>query len=173
MHRGHRPLDPHPLRRALVLAALAALSGCGFHLRGEQLYPFGSVYIAGPDTSPVVNDVRRILRSSRKIVVAPTQESAEATLQVVTDAREKVILSLTAQGKVREFQLRQRVNYKITPQGRPEKASNGEIVVNRVLLYSDTAVLAKDSEEALLYRDMQNDAVQQLLRRLAGAKIAG
>jgi LPS-assembly lipoprotein len=31
-------------------------------------------------------------------------------------------------------------------------------------------VLAKESEEALLYRDMQSDLVQQILRRLAAVK---
>ncbi|MFN0162016.1 MAG: LPS assembly lipoprotein LptE, partial [Burkholderiales bacterium] len=33
--------------------------------------------------------------------------------------------------------------------------------------FNDTQVLAKESEEALLYRDMQTDMVQQVLRRLA------
>jgi len=33
-------------------------------------------------------------------------------------------------------------------------------------------VLAKESEEALLYRDMQSDLVQQILRRLAAIKPA-
>jgi LPS-assembly lipoprotein len=31
-------------------------------------------------------------------------------------------------------------------------------------------LLAKEQEEALLYADMQNDLVQQIVRRLAGAK---
>jgi outer membrane lipopolysaccharide assembly protein LptE/RlpB len=34
-------------------------------------------------------------------------------------------------------------------------------------------VLAKENEEAFLYRDMQMDAVQQLVRRLAVADLAG
>jgi len=31
-------------------------------------------------------------------------------------------------------------------------------------------VLAKETEEALLYRDMQSDMVQQIMRRLVAAK---
>jgi LPS-assembly lipoprotein len=41
-----------------------------------------------------------------------------------------------------------------------------DILLRRDLTYSDTDVLGKEQEEALLYRDMQNDAVQQLVRRL-------
>ena len=37
----------------------------------------------------------------------------------------------------------------------------------------DEQVLAKEYEEVLLYRDMQNDMVQQLMRRLTAAKIEG
>jgi len=46
----------------------------------------------------------------------------------------------------------------------------GEIFLRRDMTYDDTEVLAKESEEALLYRDMKTDAVQQMLRRLSVAK---
>ncbi len=45
-----------------------------------------------------------------------------------------------------------------------------EILVTRDMAYSDAQVLAKEAEEALLYRDMQSDMVQQILRRLVAAK---
>lgn len=48
-----------------------------------------------------------------------------------------------------------------------------EIVLVRDISFSDERVLAKEQEEALLYRDMQNDMVQQMMRRLAAAKIEG
>jgi LPS-assembly lipoprotein len=45
-----------------------------------------------------------------------------------------------------------------------------EINLKREVSYNDTNVLAKDYEEAQLYKDMQSDAVQQVVRRLSGAK---
>ena len=42
--------------------------------------------------------------------------------------------------------------------------------MSRDMTYSDTQVLAKAEEEKLLYRDMQNDAAQQILRRMAAVK---
>jgi LPS-assembly lipoprotein len=45
-------------------------------------------------------------------------------------------------------------------------------VLERDLTYDDDAVLAKENEEVFLYRNMQMDAVQQLVRRLAVAEYA-
>jgi LPS-assembly lipoprotein len=45
-----------------------------------------------------------------------------------------------------------------------------EILLTRDMAYNDAQVLAKENEEALLYRDMQTDMVQQIMRRLAAAR---
>ena len=45
-----------------------------------------------------------------------------------------------------------------------------EISLSRILAYDDTQVLAKEQEEALLYKDMRSDAVGQAMRRLNRAK---
>jgi LPS-assembly lipoprotein len=44
-----------------------------------------------------------------------------------------------------------------------------EITLRRDFSFNDQDQISKESEEALLYRDMQTDAVQQLLRRLQAA----
>ena len=45
-----------------------------------------------------------------------------------------------------------------------------EITLRRNIAFDESQVLAKESEEALLYRDMQSDLVQQILRRLVAIK---
>jgi outer membrane lipopolysaccharide assembly protein LptE/RlpB len=45
------------------------------------------------------------------------------------------------------------------------------ITLRREITFSDDQVLSKESEEALLWRDIQSDLVQQLMRRLAAAKL--
>jgi LPS-assembly lipoprotein len=68
---------------------------------------------------------------------------------------------------VREFQLRSVVRFRLrTPQGR-ELIPETELVQQRDISFNESAVLAKEAEEALLYRDMQSDVVQQIMRRLA------
>ena len=44
------------------------------------------------------------------------------------------------------------------------------IVAQRDFSYSETQALGKQDEEALLYRDLEEDVVQQLLRRLSSIK---
>lgn len=45
-----------------------------------------------------------------------------------------------------------------------------KITQQRDITFNESAALAKEAEEILLYRDMQNDIVQQMLRRLAAIK---
>ena len=71
--------------------------------------------------------------------------------------------------EVRELQLRLRVRFRLyTPAGKELQAD--EIIQQRDLTYNETSALAKEGEAELLFRDMQNDIAQQLLRRLAAVK---
>ena len=98
----------------------------------------------------------------------PTQ--AQVVLKVLGEQREKVVVGVYSSGQVREFQLRLRVRFRLdTPQGR-ELIDDAEIVQQRDISYSETAALAKETEEALLFRDMQSDIAQQIQRRLAAVK---
>ena len=44
------------------------------------------------------------------------------------------------------------------------------VVLTRDITFNDTDVLAKEAEEQLLFRDMQSDMVQQIMRRLAASR---
>jgi LPS-assembly lipoprotein len=44
------------------------------------------------------------------------------------------------------------------------------MVQRRDYSYSDTAILAKEQEETMLYKSMRDDMVQQIVRRLSRAK---
>jgi LPS-assembly lipoprotein len=91
-------------------------------------------------------------------------------LDVLADQREKTVVGLNATGQVREFQLRTRLRFRLrTPQGK-ELIPETELLQQRDISFSESAALAKEAEENLLYRDMQTDIVQQLMRRLAAVK---
>jgi LPS-assembly lipoprotein len=163
------------MRRRLTLMALgtglSALAGCGWQLRGSTPLPFSSLYVQAPITSPVGNEIKRTLRAS-KTEITDTPESAQATLVIMSEMREKHILSLGGQGRVREYQLRFRVGYKLTDGKAATFIAPTEILLKREISFNDSELLAKEAEEALLYRDMQTDAVRQLLRQLQAAKIS-
>ena len=46
----------------------------------------------------------------------------------------------------------------------------GEIVIRRSYTFNESEVLAREAEEAKLLKEMQTDAVQQIMRRLQAAK---
>src|SRR5712691_9787531 len=84
-----------------------------------------------------------------------------------------VELKRNAAGRVSEYQLRYRVGFRVTDaKGAQVYLPTSEILLTRDMAYSDAQVLAKEAEEALLYRDMQRDMVQQIMRRLVAAKPA-
>ena len=160
-------------RRRLGVAMLAAglLAGCGFKLRGSQNFAFTSIAIGPNPGGAVVQELRRSFGGAVRVLGVdepPTQ--AQVVLKVLGEQREKVVVGVNSSGQVREFQLRLRVRFRLdTPQGR-ELIEDVEIVQQRDISYSETAALAKETEEALLFRDMQSDIAQQIQRRLAAVK---
>ncbi len=162
-------------RRTLLCMAAAplALAGCGFKLRAPPEFAFSSIYLAMPETSPMGLELRRnLLGTGRVQVITDPLRSKEADviLEPTADQRERVAVGLTASGQVRELQLRLRFRFRLrTPQGR-EIIPEVEILQQRELSFNESAVLSKDAEEAMLYRNMQSDIVQQIMRRLGAVK---
>lgn len=154
----------------LLAVVVAVLGACGFHLRGAQSMPFESIYIALPSGSEVGANLKRALRANGSVKIVDRVEDAQAGFLPTGENRDKVILSLNSAGRVREFQLRYRFAYRLIDQKMQDLAPPAEIIMTRDITYSDADVLAKDQEEALLWRDMQTDLVQQVMRRLAAAK---
>jgi len=162
----------HPSSFILCMALCAMLTACGFQLRGQAAIPFQTIHVEAPGFSAFANDLERAIRSGSKTRIVASRDQAEAVVQIVSESQEKLILSLSSGGKVREFDLRYRVAYRLTDRAGTDLASPGEIVLRRDMTYDDTLVLAKESEEALLFRDMRTDAVRQMLRRLSVARPA-
>lgn len=158
------------MRRRLALSALA-LGGCGFQLRQPLAYPFRTLALTGfAPRSPLETELRRALAAGGvEILLAPRQ--AEVVLQALEDKRERSAVATTAAGQVREVQLRLNVTVRAdTPAGRALMAPV-EMHLKRDFSYGETAALAKEQEEAELFREMQSDVVSQLLRRLAALKV--
>ena len=169
-----------PLRRRTLLALLPApaaallLAGCGFKLRGVQQFDFRTLYIAAPPGSPLARELRRTLQGAVdtvQVLTDPAQKTqAEAILEVLSEQRERSVVGLNASGQVRELQLRLRLRFRLVTPGGEERIAATELLQQRDISYNETIALAKEAEEALLYRNMQTDLVPQLLRRLAAVK---
>jgi LPS-assembly lipoprotein len=160
------------LLSAFCLAAAALLvAACGFQLRGTTTLPFTSIYVEAPSTSQLAIQLKRAVVLNSGTRVTERKEEAEVILQIIREQQEKQILSLTGGGRVSEFQIRYSVFFRLTDGKNREHIPASEIQLRRDYTYNDSQILATESEEALLYRDMRNDAVSQLLRRMQAAKL--
>ena len=161
------------MRALLTLLLCTLLSGCGFQLRGNYALPFETLHIALPESSPLYQMLKRNIESSSKTRLVDTPQEAEATLTVIKDQTANSILSLSGTGRVREYQLVRQFVFRVhTIEGR-DFIPQSDILLRRDLPYSDADIISKGTESTLLQRDMQSDLVQQLMRRLAAAKLPG
>ena len=158
------------LRLTLLALFMAGMAGCGFQLRGSYTLPYESLYLSMPDYSLIGASLKRAIRASGSTRLAEKPSDAQATFLPTAEAKEPIILSLSSAGRVREKRLRYRYAYRIVDSKGRDLVLPSTIELTRDLTYADSDVLAKTQEEDLLWRDMENDLVQQLMRRLAAAK---
>ncbi|MFN9031596.1 MAG: LPS assembly lipoprotein LptE [Betaproteobacteria bacterium] len=168
--------DDQSARRAAIgrLAAVLGLSGglvaCGFRLRGSQTLPFNTVFLALPVNSALGVELARNIRAGTNAEVVSDRTRAEAIFELLNETREREVLAVNAQGSAREYQLRLRLAFRVHDGKGTEFVPASAVLVQRDLAFNEQQVLAREAEEVLLFREMQSDAVQQILRRIGAAK---
>lgn len=160
------------LARALAGAAAAVLAGCGFRLREAPRFGYATLGLNAPDSSPLIGELRRQLAvgGGLQVVSGAQTPAADVILELQREQREKVVVGVNASGGVREFQLRLRVQFRVRARDGRELIGSTELLQQRDISFNESAALAKESEEALLFRQMQIDVAQQMLRRLAALR---
>lgn len=147
----------------------AGLSACGFQLRGDIVIPFKDLHVSAAGNSPIAADLKKKITAAQTPIAADASK-ADGRILISDEARERIILSLSGAGRVREYQLKLRVVYTVTDTKGGVLIPRTEMNLTRIMSYDDAFVLAKAQEEVLLYRDMDNDVVQQIMRRVSQIK---
>lgn len=159
------------LQLLTAVVALILLSACGFALRGPVALPFKSIYIGLSEGSALGGELRRQIRANGQTQIMADAKDAQVILEVLSETRDKQILSLNSQGRVREYNLIYNFRFRLRNNIGKEYLAPVDIQLKRNISFNETQVLAKEAEEVLLYRDMQSDLVQQIMRRLAVVKM--
>ena len=155
------------------MPVVAGLSACGFQLRSSGDYPFKTLYANFAITSPLGVELRRHLLGTGRIEVwsDPLQMlKADVILDILGEERQQVVVGINALGQVRELQLRLRVRFRLRSPDGVTWIDSVELAQQRDLSFTETAALSKEIEQAMMYRDMQSDIVQQIMRRLVMVK---
>ena len=161
------------LRGLAALALIVSLVACGFELRKTPEFAFNTVYTEVAPASVLGSELKRTLTAvgNIQLITDPAQaKNAQVILDILQEQREKTVVGMNASGQVREFQLRIRIKFRLrTPQGK-ELIPETVLLQVRDISFNESAVLSKEAESEQLYRNMQTDIVQQLMRRLAAIK---
>lgn len=159
-------------RRLLLLGAAVTVAGCGFALKRPPELNFKTIQLSGfPPRSPLAAELRAQLEASPTTRVVESAAEAQVVLQALSEAREKVVVAQTSANQIREFELRLRFDFRVRTVAGKDLIPESELVQRRSLTYTESAALAKEQEEAFLYRAMQSDIVSQVLRRLASVRL--
>jgi LPS-assembly lipoprotein len=166
------PDSPRASRRALLAAAAAALGtgACGFRLRGEATYAFASVFVSAPGLPSFGTELTRALEATGGIQVASSATGAQAVVEITRVFDDKQVLSLSPGGRVQEYALAKFVTFRVRGGDGREWAAADEITIRRSYTYDDSERLAREIQEQRLLREMQTDAVQQIVRRLQSVR---
>jgi len=160
----------------MALLLTATLSACGFHLRGDgghYTLPFPTMYIGLPESSPLAIDLKRNIRVNGSTTVVSSAKDADGVVEVLSNpeaTKTKTILSLNSNGRVRQYLLQYTIVFRVLDRQGVELLGPTTISLSRPIDFNETQLLAKEQEEALLYKDMQTDLVQQMMRRMAAVK---
>jgi LPS-assembly lipoprotein len=155
---------------AATLAAMALLAACGFQLRGQATYSFTSVYVNAPGFPAFATELRRALAGAGSAQLAESPDKAQVIVDITSIIDDKQVLSLSPGGRVQEYALSKFVLFGVRDNGGRPWLKSDEIVIRRAYTYDDTERLAREIQEQRLLRDMQSDAVQQIVRRLQAAR---
>ena len=163
-----------PTRRLLIsLLLIGSVSACGFQLRGStpaSQISFDSVYLESAKGTPLERDLRRSILAQGNTTLATDQKTAAVTLRIISEAQERKILTLNAQGQVREYSLIYRINFEATDKENKKLIQPNQLALQAFLSYSESQALAKETEERMTYDDLRRDAVSQIMRQLSRIK---
>jgi len=156
--------------RGALIAVAIALGGCGFHLRGEATYAFSTIYVNAPGAPLMAAEMKRALNSTGSAKTVDDAKQAQVILDIPLVADDKEVLSISGAGAVEEYALIKRVSFRLHDPLGNDWLPAGEIQLRRSYTFSESQVLARGTQEERLLKEMQTDAVQQLIRRLQAAK---
>jgi LPS-assembly lipoprotein len=144
------------------------LTACGFHLRSSVDLPaaYRSVYIDSAAGEGILKrELTEQLGYSNGSVVALRSE-ADSVIHILDENKETRTLSLSRGGKSTELELTYRVQYELLDKEGNVllEAQKLEMVCN--YFNDQTDVLGKSNEESLIFKEMQRQVADSLLRRI-------
>ncbi|WP_246221662.1 LPS assembly lipoprotein LptE [Marichromatium bheemlicum] len=151
----------------LLAAALLALAGCGFQLRGSVEIPaeLNPVYLQADAGSPVRRALLDLLSGSG-VEVTDNVAEAQMVLRILAEARTSRVAAVDINGKTLAYELHYMVRFDALGDAGTRLVAPQSLDLVRTFDNPDVEVLGKRLEEALIYEDFATDAADRILTRL-------
>lgn len=153
----------------LLLFVSGSLASCGFQLKQRTALPasFGPVSIQGIGKySSFYRTVRSALRQSSISIVESTAASHSIH---ITPSRDRKVLSVNTAGKVSEYELIQRLNYRVTSASGTTLIEPTTLSRSSYYTVSSTEILGDSTEENDVYQRLEDDLVNQMFDQISAA----
>src|SRR5687768_5379893 len=138
------------MNKIILVVFCFLLTACGFQLRGTAILPFETIYISAPPGHPMGTDLKRLIRAGTNTRIVDKAKDAQAILEIISVTNDRQIMSVSGGGRVREFELRYRVSFRLKDAKGMDIIPVSEIAMHRILPYTDAQIVGKEGEEALL-----------------------
>jgi LPS-assembly lipoprotein len=161
------------MRALLILLLVAALTACGFQLRGELVLPAELSHIrieAADPNDGLVDDLSAALRrSGASVADADVAATGAARLRIPSASMGQRPLSVGASGRVLEFALVYRVEIELIDANGVVRLPSQVVELQRVYSFDSADALGSPGEEEIVRDELTRDMVGALLRRIEAA----
>ncbi|XZG70230.1 LPS-assembly lipoprotein LptE [Chitinibacteraceae bacterium HSL-7] len=155
------------MRRLAIVSLVVLLTACGFHLRGMGpggSLPYEKVTVAG--TGAVADRLRDSLKLDKRVTLLPNKTENTALIEILGERTDRKIGALNNDGRVAEYRLTLAATYRATQPDGTVLVAESTVEQHRDYTYDEGNALGNESQERILYRDMQQMAAQRILREI-------
>lgn len=157
------------IRKFILVAMLSLLAACGYHMRGSIALPaeLKNIYVFGA-SSPLNLELKEILKASNGKMAASPNEAGIVVKVLKEDIRRR-ILSVGSTGKSSEMELDYYLRFQLYDNKENPLLDEQTLEVAREYFDDQTAVLAKESEEQMIRKEIYRQAGRMLMVRAQAA----
>ena len=154
--------------RLLGALLILLLAGCGFHLKGytQPSQALNGLHIAGGDEPESLAGVLQGDLLAGGVILMPDRESAKYTVQITREKFSSRVLSVDANGKALDNEIRLQAEVRLIPAKPVEAPQSQRLELVRQLSFSGSDELGQRNETTLMMEDMRRDMSAQISRRL-------
>lgn len=156
------------MRAFIILSLATLLAGCGFQLRGQQALPesMERTFVTAPvPDGELVDELQRLLRA-HGVTLAEERSDATATLQITHDRMNRVVQSVGAGARVREFAMEYHVGFTLLDASGEVVIAQQNLEMVRDYTFDQQQVLGTTSEEEILRQDLRRAMAAQIVSNL-------